>query len=637
MELSPRNDPEIGGAGVGDPSPILPEDPAGKPGRPRPWWVFVLVGLLLGALVAGAVAAAVVATQRSGSEAPLPDPSDSSPGPSDSSPGSGDSSPGSSPGSGDSSPGSSPGPGDASSSSTPPPRSVILMVSDGSGPASMTVARYVAYHMQQAAAGNVAMGADAAGAEPLLVLPEDFTLPLDRMLVGTARTRSSSSLVTDSAAGATAFSCAAKTYNGAIAVTPDDRLPCGTILEAAAVAGLRTGLVATSRVTHATPAAFSAHVASRSSENQIAEQQVAGATPLDFMPDLVLGGGRRHFMPKSVRGSRRSDERDLMAEAEQRFGATVVRTANQLAALLPSDPAAQPAFPVLGLFSDTHLAYELDRPTTDQPSLLEMTDFALESLGRELRQTGTPFFLMVEGSKIDLAAHDQDPGAHVHDILMYNRAVDRARAFVDEHPGTVLISVSDHETGGLTAGAEVGASPKSYLWHPGVLAAVQRSTDFVAAELFTFERANSPTQEAMEAHVVATLGQAFRVTDLTPAEVTAIAELAFFSRTTHTDAMLQALGNVISHRAVIGWTTHGHTGVDVNLYAYGGADAGANAAIVASLAGSRENTDIGRFVVNYLDLDLAQVTATLQAAGGALMLGPADEPAWPGAYTRGHG
>ncbi|RKP19681.1 alkaline phosphatase-like protein [Rozella allomycis CSF55] len=119
------------------------------------------------------------------------------------------------------------------------PINVILMISDGFGPSSETFGRTI-YQFKNN-------------------LPFDHPTPLDEILVGTSRTRSSSSLVTDSAAGATAFSCGLKSYNGAIG--------------AAKAKGLKTGLVATSRITHATPASFSAHVVHRDMENLIAEYQ----------------------------------------------------------------------------------------------------------------------------------------------------------------------------------------------------------------------------------------------------------------------------------------------------------------------------------------------------------------------------
>ena len=124
-------------------------------------------------------------------------------------------------------------------------RNVILMISDGFGPASETLARD--YVQALSNGGPTTM------------------LALDSILVGSSRTQSSSSYVTDSAAGATAFSCAMKSYNGAIAVDPQQK-PCGTLLESAKELGYKTGLVATSRITHATPATFAAHVPFRDME-----------------------------------------------------------------------------------------------------------------------------------------------------------------------------------------------------------------------------------------------------------------------------------------------------------------------------------------------------------------------------------
>ncbi|KAI8855147.1 alkaline phosphatase [Chytridium lagenaria] len=103
------------------------------------------------------------------------------------------------------------------------------MISDGFGPASQTLARNFYTHVYNET--------------------YDHQLALDKILVGSSRTRSSSSLVTDSAAGATAFACSIKTYNGAIGMTPVQK-PCGTVLEAAKSKGYLTGLVATSRITH---------------------------------------------------------------------------------------------------------------------------------------------------------------------------------------------------------------------------------------------------------------------------------------------------------------------------------------------------------------------------------------------------
>ena len=160
-------------------------------------------------------------------------------------------------------------------------RNMIFMISDGMGPTSLSLTR----SYRQYTTG----------------LPVDDILVLDQHLIGSSRTRSTSSLITDSAAGATAFSCGFKSYNGAISVLPD-HMPCGTVLEAAKKAGYMTGLVVTTRITDATPACFAAHANRREYEDLIAEQMI-GNYPLGRVVDLIIGGGRCHFLPNTTNAS----------------------------------------------------------------------------------------------------------------------------------------------------------------------------------------------------------------------------------------------------------------------------------------------------------------------------------------------
>lgn len=115
----------------------------------------------------------------------------------------------------------------------------------------------------------------------------------DKIQIGSIRTRSSDSHVTDSSASATAYSCAIKTYNGAVGIDENGN-PCATVLEAAKRAGYKTGLVVTSRITHATPASFASHIYDRDLEPTIAEQ-IVGDQPLGRVTDLILGGGLSMF------------------------------------------------------------------------------------------------------------------------------------------------------------------------------------------------------------------------------------------------------------------------------------------------------------------------------------------------------
>ena len=279
------------------------------------------------------------------------------------------------------------------------PRNVILMIPDGCGWSSMALARLYA-------------------GRPLV---------LDAILVGASETHPADGLITDSAAGATAFASGVKTRNYEVGVTPDLR-PAATVLEAARARGLSTGLVATTRITDATPAAFAAHVSSRYDETDIAVQE------LDHRVDVLLGGGRREFLPAAA-GGLRKDGRDLTDEA-RRAGYTLITSRAQLAA------AATP--PILGLFAPNNISYEIDRDTLAEPSLAEMTRKALALLARNRRG----FFVMVEGSRVDHAAHQRDPATHAREVLAYDDAVAVALEFARRDAHTLVISVADHETAG---------------------------------------------------------------------------------------------------------------------------------------------------------------------------------------------
>lgn len=425
------------------------------------------------------------------------------------------------------------------------PRNIILFISDGCGPASFTFARgYV-----QAARGVE-------------------TLPTDAIQVGAIRTHSSSSRVTDSAAGATAFACGVKTYNGAIAVDTARR-PLATLLEAAEQKGMATGLVVTSTITHATPAAFSAHVPNRSMETEIAAQQ------LEQGIEVLFGGGRAMFVPREA-GGRRQDGRDLLAEAREK-GYTVLTDRTAFDDSLHT--------PVLGLFADSHMAYELDRDPAEQPSLAEMTEKALALLGDNPKG----FFLMVEGSRIDHAAHVNDAGAHLHDILAFEEAVKVALDFARRDGQTLVLSTSDHETGGLTLGRNVDGT-SVYAWKPNVVARAEHSYEYLVSAL----------DEGLAPDSVLT--REFGITDATPAEARAVRD-ALGRKDFH------PLTEAVARRAFIGWTTNGHTGVDVNVFAFGPG--------ATHFYGNYDNTHIGRTLASFLDADLGAMTQAMRSTGMA--------------------
>jgi len=305
-------------------------------------------------------------------------------------------------------------------------RNLIMMVSDGMGPSSLSLTRSFKQYQYD--------------------LPWGEKLNIDDHFIGQSRTRSTSSLVTDSAAGATAFSCGLKSYNGAISVLPD-HTPCGTVLEAAKKAGYMTGLVVTTRITDATPACFAAHVNMRSEEDRIAEQ-LMGDYPLGRVVDLILGGGRCHFLPNTTAGSCRQDDKDILAMADKEGFSYVKDRAGFDGLKLGSTVD----LPLLGLFADTDIPYEIDRRNENDiyPSLNEMAITAMRALSAATKDSEKGFFLMIEGSRIDHAGHANDPAAQVHEVLAYDDAFASVLEFLDKDsvPG-VMVSTSDHETGGL--------------------------------------------------------------------------------------------------------------------------------------------------------------------------------------------
>nr|AAZ93635.1 alkaline phosphatase [Thermus sp. T351] len=265
-------------------------------------------------------------------------------------------------------------------------------------------------------------------------------LALERLLArypaGLINTHSLTSFVTESSAAGNAFSTGVKTVNGGLAIHADGT-PLKPFFAAAKEAGKAVGLVTTTTITHATPASFVISNRDRNAEEEIAQQY------LDFGAEVYLGGGDRFFNPAS-----RKDKKDLYAAFAQ-AGYGVVRT--------PEELARSNASKLLGVFSSSHVPYEIDRrfQGVGVPSLKAMVQAALPRLAAQDRG----FVLQVEAGRIDHANHLNDAGAVLWDVLAADETLELLMAFVDDHPDTFLIVVSDHATG---TGALYGAGP-SYL------------------------------------------------------------------------------------------------------------------------------------------------------------------------------
>ena len=413
-------------------------------------------------------------------------------------------------------------------------RNMIFMVSDGMGPASLSLTR--SYRQLKSS------------------LPIDDTLVLDKHLIGSSRTRSTSSLITDSAAGATAFSCGQKSYNGAISVLPDHS-PCGTVLEAAKRAGYMTGLVVTTRITDATPACFASHAHRREYEDLIAEQEI-GNTPLGHTVDLIFGGGRCHFLPNTTEGSCRDDDKDVVAMAKENGYSYI----DDRKAFDNLDIGTGVKLPLLGLFALLDVPLEIDRVHSPElhPSQAEMTRLALKALSAATKDNDKGFFIMIEGSRIDHTGHTNDPAAQVHEVLAHDEAFAAVLDFL-EHDETegVLVGTSDHETGGLAVAVQLHDEYPDYHWFPEVLANASHSADYLGALWHQWlEEEGTGTSRLVKRQYIREnlIRDGLGIQDATDEEVDAIIDAKPIKPPAHLFA------NMISRRAQVGWTTHGHSG-----------------------------------------------------------------------------
>lgn len=459
-------------------------------------------------------------------------------------------------------------------------KNIIFMVSDGMGPASLSLARSFKQYRDD--------------------LPYDFSLHLDKCFIGSSRTRSSDSLVTDSAAGATAFSCGLKSYNGAIGVDPDHK-PCGTILEALKLSGYMTGLVVTTRITDATPAAFSAHVDYRFQEDMIAEHQV-GEYVLGRQVDLILGGGRCHFHPRA-QGGCRADDRDLIAESVAKGWLYV----GDKAAFNDLQNGTNVKLPLLGLLAENDYPFSIDHDSAVHPTLAEQVKVALTALQAATKDSPHGFFLLIEGSRIDHAGHYNDPAAQVREVLAYDEAFAVVQQFIDDSDTpTVAISTSDHETGGLATARQVTPGYPDYLWLPQVLLNSTHSGEYLALQIVNHRREHGAEKLApfIEHEIfVKSMG----LGQYSLAELEQVCEYShLFAQT------LVLLNDMISVRSQTGWSTHGHSAVDVNIYGYTNSHEIQNYLYdrrpYHGLFGNHENIEIGRFMERLANVDLDKVT-----------------------------
>ncbi|MDX1941231.1 MAG: alkaline phosphatase [Saprospiraceae bacterium] len=278
------------------------------------------------------------------------------------------------------------------------PKNIVLMIGDGMGLSQVSAALY----------------------------ENNNRLALEKFpVIGFHKSYSYDNLITDSAAGATAFACGVKTYNGAIGLNADT-IPCRTILEEAESYGLATGIVVTTTVTHATPAAFYAHQDLRIMFDQIA------ADMLKTEIDLVIGGGKRYF------DNRELDNRNLYEELQSK-GYNV-------------NDYMQADINQIGFNAKKNMVFFTG--DTDPPSASVGRDYLPYASKNGLRflqnRSEKGFFLMIEGSQIDWACHNKQEEWAIDELLDFNKAIEEVIEFARKDGNTLVIVTGDHETGGMS-------------------------------------------------------------------------------------------------------------------------------------------------------------------------------------------
>lgn len=302
-------------------------------------------------------------------------------------------------------------------------KNVILFVGDGMAVPAITVARVMSKGLTEGKYNG------------LLEMDQ-----MDQRAIVT--TSGMDSIVTDSANSASAYNTGHKSAVNGLGIYPDntasslDDPKVETLAEMLKrTRGMSVGVVSTSEIEDATPAAVVSHTRRRDDKPEIAEMLY------QLQPEVILGGGSAFFLPQSTPGSKRKDEKDLFGMFEQ-SGYTVVENAAEM------KEAGTPK-KLLGLFHTGNMSVYYDRSTnnvadlgafTDQPNLWDMTQKAIDVLS----QNENGFFLMVEGASIDKQLHTLDWERAAYDTIEMDKAIGVAKRFAEQNGDTLIVTTADH-------------------------------------------------------------------------------------------------------------------------------------------------------------------------------------------------
>jgi alkaline phosphatase len=421
------------------------------------------------------------------------------------------------------------------------PKNIIMVIGDGMGPAYTSAYRYYSDNPET---------------------DEIEETVFDRHLTGLSSTYPApiSGVVTDSAASATALATGVKSYNGAIGVDVNKKA-VQTVLEWAKLQGKKTGIVVTSQINHATPASYLAHNEHRKNYNEIADSYIDDG----IKADLYLGGGWKYFLRK---------DRNLVNEFKQ-AGFHYIDNYKGLSTLPKNKP-------VLGLFADKGLPWALD--DTNKHRLSSMTKAGIHhlvDLQASDNSVDKGFFMLIEGSQIDWAGHGNDISDAMAETDDLAKTLEYLEHFVSHHPDTLVIVTADHSTGGFTLAAN-----GKYEWNAKDLRTMKHSINYIAKQLdadeITTKSATSLFNFELTKEEITLLNESKnnaidnKNKNIYQNKKMSVSELA----------LVKSVKAIMDKRSNSGWTSGGHTAIDVPVFAFGKQSELFN--------GSQDNTDIAK-------------------------------------------
>lgn len=419
------------------------------------------------------------------------------------------------------------------------PRNIILFIGDGMSTPQRMVAEEFSRKM---GTGPLAMNAMSRQA--------------------TTRTYSASSLVTDSAAAATAIACGEKTENGFVGLDPDGKR-LTSCAEVARDAGKKVGIVTSVTINHATPAGFYAHQRSRSMLYEIGLDLVRSRF------DLFMGGGLDGANAKTAYVAEyvgnlydyAATNGYIVAEGREGFDA--------LAKINIRNPR------IWWRSGEKALPYAIDAEGDDTPRLPEITQRALDFLGDN-------FFLMVEGGAIDWAGHANEAATNLRDMLEFDDAIKVALEFQKTNPDTLVIVTGDHETGGMS----MGFAGTGYAFYMERLALQKCSTEKFRDRFYDIKGAGGSFEDAL-ALMEKWYGLKAKGDDGDPM-VVSDKDMESLERHFEDGGFSDKVRRIMQGKAGVGWTSGSHTGLPALTTSAGpGSD---------RFTGLLDNTDIAKII-----------------------------------------